>query len=115
MGAALVMLAACADTGQAVRPVASLPPGGLVGQPGATLTPYLGEPSLKRSEPPAEIWQYATPDCLLFLFLYRESQGMTVKHLDARDRQRKPVDVDACARKVAAQAVQSAQAGRPGS
>jgi len=103
------MLAACADTGQTARPVASLPPGGLLGQAGTALTPYLGEPSLKRSEPPAEIWQYATPDCLLFLFLYRESQGMTVKHLDARDRQRKPVDVDTCARKVAT------AAARPGS
>lgn len=104
IGAALALLAACAPPDVAgPATTVTLPQGGLMGLTAATLPTYLGQPSLKRSEPPAEIWQYAARDCLLFLFLYREDAGMTVKHLDARDRQRRPVSPELCVRRVAAE------------
>lgn len=112
-GATLTMLAACAEDLARVPPgmmLVPLPDGGLKGATAAQLPTYLGEPSLKRSEPPAEIWQYAARDCLLFLFLYREDAGMTVRHWDARDRRRRPYAPEVCARRIAAEAAAKAAA-----
>lgn len=35
----------------------------------------LGQPDLRRAEPPAELWQYRSADCILNLFFYRERDG----------------------------------------
>lgn len=32
-----------------------------------------GEPQLRRAEPPAELWQYRSADCVLEVILYAES------------------------------------------
>lgn len=112
IGTSLTLLAACAETlaPPPVTGLAPLPPGGLKGFTAAEIPGFLGEPSLKRSEPPAEIWQYAARDCLLYLFLYREDAGMTVRHWDARDRRRRPYSPDSCAARVAAEAAAKATA-----
>src|SRR5690242_16348879 len=35
----------------------------------------LGEPDLRRDEPPAQLWQYRTADCILNLFFYNDADG----------------------------------------
>lgn len=87
---------------------------GLIGMKEAEVPHYIGPPSIRRREPPAEIWQYTAPECLLYLFLYEEATGPAVRHVEARDRQRKPVDVRRCAERMAAAAYgrQTLQDGR---
>jgi hypothetical protein len=43
----------------------------------------LGKPDLRRDEPPAELWQYRTSDCVLSLFFYRESDGYRLVRAEA--------------------------------
>ena len=46
----------------------------------------LGTPDLKRLEPPAELWQYRTADCVLNLFFYREQGGYRLVHAETWQR-----------------------------
>jgi hypothetical protein len=57
---------AAATAGGAAPPAA----GGLVGQTPETVRQWLGEPRLRRSEGPAEIWHYQASQCHLDLVLY---------------------------------------------
>jgi hypothetical protein len=47
--------------------------GALKGLRPVEIVALLGQPELKRDEPPAELWQYRTTDCVLNLFFYREA------------------------------------------
>jgi hypothetical protein len=48
------------------------------------LESLLGEPSLRHRGAKAEMWQYASPDCVLLLFLYPDGAGAyQVTHLEA--------------------------------
>ena len=44
----------------------------------------LGSASLVRRDLGSEIWQYQTPDCVLFLFLYPDDGVPKIKHVDSR-------------------------------
>jgi hypothetical protein len=44
----------------------------------------LGEPSLVRRDPPAEIWQFHDRHCILDVFLYARPGGLAVAHVEAR-------------------------------
>lgn len=46
----------------------------------------LGEPDLKRDEPPAELWQYRTADCVLNLFFYDNAGSYRLTHAEAWQR-----------------------------
>lgn len=46
----------------------------------------LGEPELKRAEPPAELWQYRTADCVLNLFFYDNAGSYRLTHAEAWQR-----------------------------
>jgi hypothetical protein len=46
----------------------------------------VGEPDFRRVEPPAELWQYRTAECVVDLFLYGQGDAMHVTHEDARGR-----------------------------
>ena len=48
----------------------------------------LGPPPFRRSDNPAEIWQYRAPACVLDLFLYRTGKAglFRVRHFEARGR-----------------------------
>ena len=50
------------------------------------LVALIGEPDFRRVEPPAELWQYRSADCVLDLFLYGDGKNYRVIHADARDR-----------------------------
>lgn len=85
-----VLLGACAGPAAAPRlstqaaPLAATPAaavatarlpelGELKGLRPLEIVALLGQPELKRDEPPAELWQYRTTDCVLNLFFYREA------------------------------------------
>lgn len=69
---------------------AELDPRRLVGLDAASLARVLGEPRLRRKDPPAEVWQYASADCVMHLFLYasRDLGGLHVRHVEVRGRDR---------------------------
>lgn len=46
----------------------------------------LGQPDLRREEPPAEMWQYRTSDCVLSLFFYDDAGGYRLAHVEAWQR-----------------------------
>jgi hypothetical protein len=50
------------------------------------LVALLGEPSLRRSDPPAELWQYRGAGCVLELYLYREGDAWRVVHAETGGR-----------------------------
>ncbi len=99
IAAALVLLGAC-SAATPESPAATLPRS-IAAQP-ATLRPaagptlaglsakevvaLFGEPDFRRDEPPAELWQYRTADCVLDLFLYSDTAGMHVVRSETRDR-----------------------------
>jgi len=66
-----------------------------------------GTPAFRRTDPPAEMWQYRTRTCSLDLFLYRQpNKSVTVSHAAVRGPSGAPVGEAECLR-----AVQSARAG----
>ncbi len=46
----------------------------------------LGQPDLRRDEPPAQLWQYRAADCVLNLFFYREGTGYRLAHAETWQR-----------------------------
>lgn len=59
-------------------------PADIMGSPSSELLSALGSATLVRTDIGAEIWQYRTDDCVLFLFLYPGEREMAVKHIDSR-------------------------------
>ena len=102
-GTGLLLLAACSATTPA-PPQAEIPPGppaaaeppaaavhapappSLTGLSADEVVAALGEPDFRRTEPPAELWQYRSGDCVLDVFLYRDPSGEHVVLSQARDR-----------------------------
>jgi hypothetical protein len=91
-GAALALLAAC-SAATPIPPAAALPvaarpaePRPLAGLSAKEVVALFGEPDFRRAEPPAELWQYRTADCVLDLFLYSDQAGAHVVHSETRDR-----------------------------
>ena len=105
--AALTALAACApamDTARTVtsgfpNPLAVVTapfappeePGALIGHSGREVAGWLGEPQLKRRDPPAQMWQYRTPACVVDFFLYgaagADDAAHEVSHVEIRPRE----------------------------
>lgn len=46
----------------------------------------LGQPDLRRDEPPAEVWQYRDADCVVNLFFYQGQDGYRLVHSEAWQR-----------------------------
>ncbi len=46
----------------------------------------LGQPDLRRDEPPAEVWQYRNADCVVNLFFYQGPDGYRIVHSEAWQR-----------------------------
>lgn len=61
-------------------------PAEMIGWSEAKITSVLGAASLVRKELGSKIWQYQTPHCVLFLFLYPDGEVSKLKHLDARSK-----------------------------
>lgn len=71
----------------------------VIGWDTAALNEKFGPASLVRRDLGAEIWQYRTDECVLFLFLYPAgaNSALKVEHLDARGSQ---TATDACLKSV---------------
>lgn len=79
----------------AVSPVAGVR--GLVGLSRDALGARLGQAGFVRRDGPAEVWRYRGRDCLLDVFVYRETDGaQRVAHIDARTLQGRPTPPDPC-------------------
>ncbi len=87
------------------------PPPRLVGLAADALVDVLGSPTLKRRDPPAEVWQYAGRACVLHLFLYSPPDGtaMAVAHAEASDADGRPMTGLACAGRLADEARHTAR------
>jgi hypothetical protein len=91
--AGLALLAACSGTPASPPATAAAPgasgtaaPRTLAGLSANEVVALYGEPDFRRVEPPAELWQYRTADCVLDLFLYGDRGGVRVLRSETRDR-----------------------------
>ena len=57
----------------------------LIGRTQIEIRAALGSPQFKRFDVPAQIWQYRQSRCVLYLFLYPSTRGLSVSHLETRD------------------------------
>jgi hypothetical protein len=74
----------------------------------------LGNPHFKRTDAPAELWQYRLGGCVLDLFLYPKSGGgMTVDHIATRRLEDKSVSTGADGQACFAAIVRAARAAAP--
>ena len=58
----------------------------IAGMRSEDLAAVLGPPDFRRSEPPAELWQYRSADCVLDIFLYRDGGDYRVAQSAVRNR-----------------------------
>ena len=82
-------LAGCSSPPEVARPgIASLAldTAKLAGLSKAELVARFGEPDFRRTEPPAELWQYRRAECVLDIFLYRDHGAFRVVHAETHDR-----------------------------
>lgn len=101
--AALVLLAACGDSGQTEQAAGNAStaapllyngaasagpreeePEKLLGLETDAIQGLLGDPTLVRRDGDAEVWQYRSTGCVLDLFIY--GQPKRVEHVDLRNR-----------------------------
>lgn len=68
----------------------------LLGLDNDDLFDLIGSPSLEREEPPATIWQYRTPSCVVDIFLYADGGENQVDHVEVRGRESNEVDEPKC-------------------
>lgn len=50
------------------------------------VTGMLGQPQFRRQDASVELWQYRGDGCVLHIFLYREKDGLRVRHAEMRPR-----------------------------
>ncbi|MBV5324799.1 MAG: hypothetical protein J0626_05755, partial [Rhodospirillaceae bacterium] len=72
------------ETAMLVPRTGKLTPETLKGLSAAQAESELGQPSFRRRDPPAEIWQYRVRSCTLDLFLYEEGDTRVVNHFAVR-------------------------------
>ncbi|MGB0750029.1 MAG: hypothetical protein ACPGO3_14910 [Magnetospiraceae bacterium] len=79
-------LAACAGPGGSKAPVTpvSVTPESLIGKSDRDVLADYGPPPFKRTDGPAEIWQYRSDRCTLDLFFYTEGGRKRVSHQELR-------------------------------
>ena len=68
----------------------------LTGLAPAEVIALMGEPDFRRRDPPAELWQYRSADCVLDVFIYGSGGNARVVRSQTRDRHVLPPLVAAC-------------------
>lgn len=58
----------------------------LIGMTPNSIQQIIGTPKFQRRDPPAIIWQYRMPGCLVDVFLYEMGNKLTVRHVATRGR-----------------------------
>ncbi len=84
----LIMAAACAKPGTDGSE--------LIGLTAPAVHEALGDPQRIRREAGTQVWQYASPACVLDIFLYEEARGSAVVHVEARDLEGQRADPSRC-------------------
>jgi len=81
-------LAACAhDDGAGLAPASgSAPLRALTGLAPYQVAALYGQPDFRRTDPPAEVWQYRSADCVLDLFFYSGDGGERLVFAQSRPR-----------------------------
>ena len=74
----------------------------LVGAAPAGVIGLLGEPDLRRAEPPAEIWQYRTETCVADIYLIRDGGSSRVVYVETRSPDAEAVPAAGCLGDIAA-------------
>ncbi len=74
-----------------------LTPDALLGAAPSAISARLGEPDFRRTEPQAEIWQYAGGECSLFVYFYEAQTGtLGSRYVDARKVEGGAANKEAC-------------------
>ncbi|MGH6983939.1 MAG: hypothetical protein ACREEI_06915 [Stellaceae bacterium] len=60
--------------------------GDLNGLAPAQVAALIGDPDLRRVDPPAEIWQYRNADCVLELYFYDSGANSRMVYAETRSR-----------------------------
>jgi hypothetical protein len=68
----------------------------LVGLDHAVVRRALGDPLHIRNETPAQVWQYATGDCIVDLYLYDQDGAWTVTYVEARSHSAESAPTSRC-------------------
>ncbi|HYL33059.1 MAG TPA: hypothetical protein VEU53_07935 [Stellaceae bacterium] len=104
LGAAL-LVAACGSGPTATAPQANATPtvpptpaalgnspvvSALNGLAPAQVAALMGNPDLRRVDPPAEVWQYRSADCVLELYFYDSGSSTRVVYAETRSRAPRP-------------------------
>lgn len=99
--AAGLLLAACSGRPNGPSPQATATPavpptaaalghlptlGDLKGLAPAQVAALIGDPDLRRVDPPAEVWQYRNADCVLELYFYNNGADSRMVYAETRSR-----------------------------
>lgn len=68
----------------------------LNGLSGADVDLMLGPPSRVRHDPPAQVWQYDQPRCIVDVFLYTDESEPRAVYVQERSREVKKIAPGAC-------------------
>jgi hypothetical protein len=82
-----------------LQPAAAIIDGGsnaFIGFDGQALANAFGQPQMVRTEPPAEVWQYAGFDCVVDFYLYDSDGSMRVAYVEARDMRAGSAPTERC-------------------
>ena len=97
--AAALLLAACQTAGG--HRVVAVSPEDLEGTPPSNVRALLGEPELRRTEPPAEVWQYRTDRCVADIYLRQEGAAQRVVYIETRSPNAATVPAAGCLQDIA--------------
>ncbi len=79
------------------EPKLGMPDGSLLnGLTGRELDAVLGPPSRVRHDPPAQVWQYDQPRCIVDVFLYTDEAEPRAVYVQERSREVKKIAPGAC-------------------
>ena len=84
----------------APKPIIEVPAqSSLMGASPNELTALFGTPSFVRDDPPAQLWQYKSTDCILDLYLYENNRSVyRLDHMEVRTTNFKYAAFEDCAR-----------------
>ncbi|MCB9958974.1 MAG: hypothetical protein H6843_10260 [Rhodospirillaceae bacterium] len=108
--AAALLLAACQTAGG--HRAVSVSPGDLEGAPPSNVLALLGEPELRRTEPPAEVWQYRTERCVADIYLRQDGAAQRVVYIETRSPNAATVPAAGCLQDIATVRASGGATGR---
>ena len=76
-----------------------------MGRSSESILAALGEPEMRRREPPVEVWQYRSDQCVFDVYFdaVNAGTGPVVVFYEARNRTEGTTEISACLRDVIAQ------------